>query len=52
MPMAAKAMPANQGGNCWLSSAGTMVFPSLFTGLVPAAMAMKPSSERNPSISE
>ena len=52
IPMAAKEIPANQGGNCWFSSAGTMVLPSLLTGLVPAAIAMKPSSDRKPSISE
>ena len=46
IPIAAKAIPANQPLNCWLNSAGTMVLVSglpvalLTTGLVPAAMAM------------
>ena len=28
MPIAANAIPANQTGNCWSNSSGTMVLPS------------------------
>ncbi len=46
MPMAAKATPANQSGNCWSNSSGTIVLPSVVpafapgSGFTPAAIAM------------
>src|SRR4051794_30558994 len=44
MAIAANAMPANQLGNMPWNSSGTIVLPSVPIGLVPAAMAMNPSS--------
>ena len=45
MPMAAKATPANQLGNCCSNSSGTTVLPSArpfspTSGFTPAAIAM------------
>src|SRR5579859_2335771 len=54
--MAAKAKPANQLGNCALMSAGTAAFApkgaSDPTGLICAAIAIKPVRASRPSISE
>ena len=50
MPMAANATPANQSGNMFSKSCGIANWP--LSTLIPAAIAMKPSSASSPSISE
>ena len=54
MPIAANATPANQSGNIWSNSSGTIVLASGLpfapvSGVTPAAIAMKPSSASRPS---
>ena len=54
MPMAANATPANQSGNILSNSSGTTVLRVRLaarrsSGLMPAAIAMKPSSASRPS---
>src|ERR1035437_1382414 len=51
--MAAKATPVNQLGNIfWKRSAMALLLPNAAVGLMPAAMAMKPSRPIIPSMNE
>src|ERR1700680_4296851 len=51
--MAANATPVNQLGNIfWKRSAMALLLPNSALGLIPAAMAMKPSRPISPSMNE